>query len=80
MILNKFKFPCENKNKIPPFMDTNQDVVDAILMYGKKNMVYSNFLEVMFYYFQDNVITNLLKLMSSPNITKHEDIASLLGY
>ena len=42
-VSNKFKFPCENRKKIPPFMDSNQDVADTLLMYGKNNMLYPDF-------------------------------------
>ena len=37
-----------------------------------------NFLEVMFHYFCDKIITNLLKLMKSPSLTKYKDFASLI--
>ena len=32
----------------------------------------------MLHYFHNKVIINLLKLMNSPSLTKHKDIASLL--
>ena len=32
----------------------------------------------MLHYFLNKVITNLLKLMNSPSLTKHKDLASLL--
>ena len=41
-------------------------------------MGYPNFLEVMLQYFHDKVTPNLLKLMNSPRITKHKDLASLI--
>ena len=47
-------------------------------MYGKKTMGYPNFLEGMFHYFRDKVITNLLELMKSHSLTKHKDLASLI--
>ena len=59
-------------------MDSNQDVVDVLMLYGKKTMGDPNFLEVMFHYFHDKVIHNLLKLMNSPSFTKHKDLASLI--
>ena len=48
-VSNKFKFTCENKKKLPLFLDYYQDVADALLLYGKKNMVYPNLLEGMFH-------------------------------
>ena len=74
----KFKFPCENKKKLHPFLYSNQYVVDALLLYGKKNMGYPHFLEGMFHHFRDKVNLNLLKLINSPSLTKHKDIASLI--
>ena len=71
-------FPCENKKKITLFLDSNQDVVDALLMYGNRTMVYPNFLEEIFHYFHDKFIPNLLKLTNSLSITKHKYLASLL--
>ena len=47
-------------------------------MYGKKTMVYTNFLEGMFQYFRDKVIPNLLKLMNSPITTNKKNNDSLL--
>ena len=47
-------------------------------MYGKNTMGYPNFLEGMFFYFHNKVIYNLLKLMNSPSLTKHKDLASLV--
>ena len=78
MVSNKCKFPCEKKKKLPPFMDYNQDVADELLMHGKKTMGHPNFLEGIFHYFRDKVVPSLLKLIKSPSITKHKDIASLL--
>ena len=77
-VSNKFKFPCENKKKLPPFLDSNRDVADVIMLHDKKTMGYPNFLEVMFHCFHDKVISNLLKLMNSPSITKYNYIASLI--
>ena len=37
-VSNKFKFPCENKKKLPPFMDSNQYAEDALLLYVNKTM------------------------------------------
>ena len=34
----------------------------------------------MFHYFRDKVITNILKLINLPSLTKHKDVASLLDY
>ena len=48
-VSNKFKFPCENRKKIPLFLDYNQDVSDELLLYGKKTMGYTNFLDAMFH-------------------------------
>ena len=79
-VSNKFKFPCENKKKLPLFLYSNPYVSDELLLYGKKTMGYPNFLEVMFHYFRDKFIPNLLKLMNSPSLTKNKDIASLLEY
>ena len=59
-------------------MDSNKDLVDALMLYGKKTMGDPNFLEGMFHYFHDKVIHNLLKLMNSPSLTKHKDLASLI--
>ena len=74
----KFKFPCENKKKSPPFMGSNKYLADALMLYGKKTIGYPNFLEGMFHCFRNNIIPNLLKLMNSPSLTKNKDIASLL--
>ena len=74
----KFKFPCENKKKISPFLDSNQDVADALLLYRKKTVGCPNFLEGMFHCFRDKVVPNLLKLMNSPSLTNHKYIASFL--
>ena len=79
-VSNKFKLPFENKKKLPPFMDSNPDIAYGLLIYGKNTMVYPNFLEIMFHYFHDKVIPNLLKLMNSPSLTNHKDISSLLEY
>ena len=61
---NKFWFSCENKKKLPSFLDYNPDVADVILLYGKKNMGDLKFLEVMFLYFHYEVIPNLLQLIN----------------
>ena len=36
-----------------------------------------NLLEGILHYFHDNVFTNLMKLMNSPSLTKHKDLASM---
>ena len=59
-VSNKFRFPCENKKKLPSFIDYNPDVADVILLYGKKNMGDLKCLEVMFLYFHYEIIPNLL--------------------
>ena len=79
-VSNKLNFPCENKKKIPFFLDYNQDVSDELLLYDKKTMGCPKFLEGMFRYFHNKVIPNLLKLTNSPSLTKHKDLASLLKY
>ena len=79
-VSNKFKFPCEKKNKIPLFLDSNQDVADELLLYDKKNTVDTKLLEGIFHYFPDKVKPNLMKLMNSPSLTKNKDLASLLEY
>ena len=68
------------QEETPPFLDSNQCVADALLLYCNNNMGYPKFLEVIFHYFRDKVIPNLLKLMNSTSLTKHNDIASLLEY
>ena len=75
IVSNKFKFPCENRKTLRPLLDSNQDVADALLLYGNKNMGNPNFLEVMFHYFCDKIITNLLKLMKSPITTNKNNLA-----
>ena len=80
MLSNKFRFQCENKKKLPPLLDSNKDVSDALLMCGKNPMGYPNFLEGMFCYFHDKVIPYLLKLMNSPSLTNHKDLSSLIEY
>ena len=77
-VSNKFKLPCENKKKLSPFLDFNQGVADALMLYGKKTMGYPIFLKGMFHYFYDKVLLNLLKLINWPSLIKHKDIASLL--
>ena len=62
----------------PPFLDSNQNLEDALMVYSKKTMVYPNFLEVMFHYLHDNIISNLLKLMNSHIFTRNKDLALLL--
>ena len=37
-----------------------------------------NLLEGIPHYFHDNVFPNLMKLMNSPSLTKHKDLASML--
>ena len=66
------------QEEIPPFLDSNQDVGDKLLVYGKETIKHPKFLEVMFCYFHDKFIPKLLKLVNSPNLAKHKDIASLI--
>ena len=42
-------------------MDSNQDLADALLLYGTNTMGGQNLLEGMFQYFHDKIISNLLK-------------------
>ena len=77
---NKFRFPYENKKKLPLFIDSNQNVAYGLPLYVKKTMVDPKFLKEMFHYFYDKVIPNLMKLINSPSLTKHNDLASLLDY
>ena len=71
-------FHAKNKKKIPPFIDYSPDLLDALLLCSKNNMGYPNLLDWMSHYFHDKVIPNLLKLVNSPSLTKHKDIASLI--
>ena len=61
-----------------PFLYSNQDVADAILLYGKKTMGDTNFLGSMFHYFHDRIIPNLMKLVNSPSLSKYKDLPSLI--
>ena len=64
--------------KLPPFLDSNQAVADALLLYGKKTMEYPNLLEGVFHYFHEKVFPYFLKLMNPPSLTNHNDITSLI--
>ena len=61
-------------------MDSNQDIADALLLYGKKTMGNPNLLEEIFHDFHYKVLSNLLKFMNSPSLFKHKYIASLLDH
>ena len=74
----RFECPCENKEKLTPFLYYNQDITDLLLLYDKNTMGYPKLLEGMFHYFHDKFISNVLKLLNSPSITNHKDLDLLL--